>query len=292
MGEGEVLSALAKIGAIVFVVGSLLSMGLSFTMSQLLTPLKNVRLVVVVLIVNFVLVPAFAWGITEVLPLEEALVSGLIILGCVAGAPFLPKEVQAAKGNLAAGVGVMFLLMIVTIVYAPIVLPLVLEGAEVSGWDLASSLIVSMALPLALGLILKANFPDDAPDWAALAGKASGLGGLVLIVIGLVLQVRNIFGLIGSWGFLAIAVLVLGSLVVGYYSGGRDKGMRKVTGLGTAQRNVSAALVVATVSFPETLTVTYILIAALLLPVILIPIARRMGGKTEADSESAPAPAS
>ena len=292
MGEGEVLSALAKIGAIVFVVGSLLSMGLSFTMSQLLTPLKNVRLVVVVLIVNFVLVPAFAWGITEVLPLEEALVSGLIILGCVAGAPFLPKEVQAAKGNLAAGVGVMFLLMIVTIVYAPIVVPLILEGAEVSGWDLASSLIVSMALPLALGLILKANFPDDAPDWAALAGKASGLGGLVLIVIGLVLQVRNIFGLIGSWGFLAIAVLVLGSLVVGYYSGGRDKGMRKVTGLGTAQRNVSAALVVATVSFPETLTVTYILIAALLLPVILIPIARRMGGKTEADSESAPAPAS
>ena len=291
MGEGEVLSALAKIGAIVFVVGSLLSMGLSFTMSQLLTPLKNVRLVIVVLIVNFIVVPAFAWGITEVLPLEDALVSGLIILGCVAGAPFLPKEVQAAKGNLAAGVGVMFLLMIVTIVYAPIVLPLVLEGAEVSGWDLASSLIVSMAIPLALGLILKANFPDDAPDWAALAGKASGLGGLVLIVIGLVLQVRNIFGLIGSWGFLAIAVLVLGSLLVGYFSGGSDVGMRKVTGLGTAQRNVSAALVVATVSFPETLTVTYILIAALLLPVILIPIARWMGGKSEADSESAPAPA-
>lgn len=292
MGEGEVLTAIAKIGAVVFVVGSLLSMGLSFTLSQLITPLKNARLVIVVLIANFLVVPAFAWGITEVLPLDDALVSGLIILGCVAGAPFLPKEVQAAKGNLAAGVGVMFLLMVVTIVYAPIVLPWILEGAEVSGWDLASSLIVSMAIPLALGLVLKASFPDDAPEWAALAGKASGLGGVALIGIGLVLQIENIFSLIGSWGFLALAVFVLGSLVVGYFSGGGDAGMRKVTGLGTAQRNVAAALVVATVSFPETLTVTYILIAALLLPVILIPIAKWMGGRTEADSEGATAPVS
>lgn len=292
MGEGEVLEAIAKIGAIVFVVGSLLSMGLSFTMSQLLTPLKNARLVTLVLIVNFIVVPAFAWGITEVLPLDDALVSGLIILGCVAGAPFLPKEVQAAKGNLAAGVAVMFLLMVVTIGYAPIVLPLILEGAEVSGWDLASSLIVSMAIPLALGLILKASFPEDAPGWAAAAGKASGYGGIVLISIGLVLNIENIFSLIGSWGFLALGVFVLGSLIGGYFAGGEDEGMRKVTGLGTAQRNVSAAIVVATISFSGTLTVTYILVGAILLPVILVPIAKWWGERTEAASEVAPAPAS
>jgi len=292
MGEGEVLTAIAKIGAVVFVVGSLLSMGLSFTLSQLITPLKNARLVIVVLIANFIVVPAFAWGITEVLPLDDELAYGLIILGCVAGAPFIPKEVQAAKGNLAAGVAVMFLLMVVTIVYAPIVLPWILEGAEVSGWDLASSLIVSMAIPLALGLVLKASFPKDAPGWAALAGKASGLGGVALIGIGLVLQIENIFSLIGSWGFLALAVFVLGSLIVGYFAGGSDDGMRKVTGLGTAQRNVAAAILVATISFSGTLTVTYILVAAILLPVILIPIAKWMGGRTEADSESATAPAS
>ena len=43
MGEGELLVAIAKIGAVVFVVGSLLSMGLSFTISQLLDPLKNAQ---------------------------------------------------------------------------------------------------------------------------------------------------------------------------------------------------------------------------------------------------------
>lgn len=303
MGEGELLVAIAKIGAVVFVVGSLLSMGLSFTVSQLLNPLKNAKLVIAVVIVNFVLVPFLAWGTAEVLPLEDELVNGIIILGCVAGAPFLPKEVQAAKGDLAAGVAVMFLLMVVTIVYAPVVLPHLLEGAEVSGWDLASSLIVSMAIPLVIGLLLKANHPDDAPGWAASAGKASGLGGIVLISIGLVLNVKNIFSLIGSWGFLALGVLVLGALVAGYWAGGRDVGMRKVTGLGTAQRNVSAAIVVATISFSGTLTVTYILVGAILLPVILLPIAKWMGGRgadagdddsstAAASEEGAPEPAS
>ena len=303
MGEGELLVAIAKIGAVVFVVGSLLSMGLSFTISQLLDPLKNAKLVIAVLIVNFALVPLFAWGIIEVLPLEDELANGLIILGCVAGAPFIPKEVQAAKGNLAAGVAVMFLLMVVTIVYAPVVLPHLLEGAEVSGWDLASSLIVSMAIPLVIGLLLKAHYPDDAPGWAESAGKASGLGGLVLIAIGLVLNVKNIISLVGSWGFLALGLLVIGALILGYWSGGKDQNLRKVTGLATAQRNVAAAILVATISFSGTLTVTYILVAAVLLPVILVPIARWMGsrggdaddgdsGATAASDEGAPAPAS
>ena len=83
----------------------------------------------------------------------------------------------------------------------------------------------------------------------------------------------------------------------------RTRNLRKVTGLATAQRNVAAAILVATISFSGTLTVTYILVAAVLLPVILIPIARWMGsrggdaddgdsGAAAASDEGAPAPAS
>ena len=55
-------------------------------------------------------------------------------LSTVAGAPFLVKEIQAAKGDLALGVGLMFLMMIVTIVYVPLVLPRLLSGVEVDAW--------------------------------------------------------------------------------------------------------------------------------------------------------------
>ena len=71
------------------------------------------------LLANFVLVPLLAYLITLIIPLEQSLKIGLIVLSTAAGAPFLPKLVQGAKGNIAFGVGLMVLLMVVTVVYLP-----------------------------------------------------------------------------------------------------------------------------------------------------------------------------
>jgi BASS family bile acid:Na+ symporter len=75
----------------------------------------------------------------------------LILLATAAGAPFLPKLAEVAKGNIAFSVGLMVLLMIVTIIYLPIVLPLLLGGVDVNPWDIAKSLIVMMLIPLVVG---------------------------------------------------------------------------------------------------------------------------------------------
>lgn len=56
-------------------------------LSQIIQPLKNVRLVVLALLANFVLVPLLAYGITLVIPLEDSLKIGLIVLATCAGAP-------------------------------------------------------------------------------------------------------------------------------------------------------------------------------------------------------------
>ncbi len=150
------LSTLAALSGLTFVVASMLGTGLSLTVAQIVQPLKNVRLVILALLAllaNFVLVPLLAFGIARLLPLDEALQIGLIVLATTAGAPFLVKEVQAAQGNLSLGVGLMFLLMVVTIFYVPIVLPFLLPGVEVNAWDNAKSLIVTMLLPIVLGLL-------------------------------------------------------------------------------------------------------------------------------------------
>ncbi|MEN8239819.1 MAG: hypothetical protein ABFR53_11550 [Actinomycetota bacterium] len=76
-------------------------------------------------------------------------------------------------------------------------------------------------------------------------------------------------------------MFVVGSLIIGYVVGGNDPAMRSVTGLGTAQRNVAAAILVATVSFGGTLTLTFILVAAILIPIILLPTSKAMGRRSE-----------
>ncbi len=57
--------------------------------------------------------------------------------------------------------------------------------------------------------------------------------------------------------------------------------MRSVIGLGTAQRNVSAAIVVTAHSFSGTNTLSFVLVTAVLLLLILLPTAKRLGARAQ-----------
>ena len=236
---------------------------------------------ILALLANFVLVPLLAYGITLVIPLEDSLRIGLIILATCAGAPFLVLEARGAKANLAVAVGVMTLLMVVTIFYLPVVLPMLLPGVEVDAGAIAQSLIVIMLIPLILGLLIKSHSPETANNWAPTMNKIGSLGILILLVVGLGLNLANVISLIGSLGFLALLVFIIGSLLIGFAVGGRDPDVRNVMGLGTAQRNVSAAILITLMNFAGTMTVSYVLVAAILLPLILISIARWLGKRKQ-----------
>jgi hypothetical protein len=55
-------------------------------------------------------------------------------------------------------------------------------------------------------------------------------------------------------------------------------------GLGTAQRNLSAAIVVAAQNFSGTDTLTLILVASILLLLILLPTSKRLDARSQADA--------
>lgn len=288
MTLNDLLTVLAQVSGLLFILSSMLAMGMSLTIAQILQPLKNARLVILALLANFVLVPLLAYAIILVFPLEQSLQIGLVVLATAAGAPFLPKLVQGAKGNVAFGVGLMVLLMVVTIFYLPVVLPLLLPGVAINPWDIAKSLIVLMLIPLAIGLLIKSHSPDEAVRWQPFMNKISGLAILILLVVGLGLNVSNIINLIGSGGILALLVFIAGSLLIGFLLGGRDANTRSVMGLGTAQRNVSAAILVSAQNFAGTNTLSFVLVAAILLLLVLLPTAKRLGahGQTSATAKS------
>ena len=279
MTANDLFTIIAQISGLLGIVCSMLAMGLGLTLAQIIQPLKNVRLVVLALLANFVLVPALAYVITRIIPLDEPLKIGLIILATCAGAPFLVLEAKGAKANMAVAVGVMTLLMVVTIFYLPVVLPLLLTGVEVDAGAIAQSLIVLMLIPLILGLLIKSHSPDTAKNWAPAMNKIGALGIVILLVVGLGLNVANVISLIGTGGFLALLLFIVGSLLIGFVVGGRDQSVRNVMGLGTAQRNVSAAILITLQNFSGTTAVPYVLVAAILIPLILLPLGRWLGNR-------------
>jgi predicted Na+-dependent transporter len=277
MSTAELFDAIAKLAGVTFVVSSMVAMGLALTVPMIVQPLRRWTLVVTAVAVNFVLVPLIAVGIAEVLSLEPTLRDGLLIIALAAGAPFLPKLAQGAGGDIAFAVGLMIVLMVTTVVVLPIALPWVLDGASVSAWPIARSLVVLMLVPLAIALAVRAQWPDTAAEYQPVLAKTSTVAVIVLLVVGLGLNVENVVDLIGTRGLLAIVLLAAASVAAGLVAGGRDPRTRVVVGLGTGQRNLSAALVVATQNFAGTDTLTFVLVGSVVLLLVLLPSARVLG---------------
>ncbi len=274
----DILQVIMQLSVLVFVITSMLAMGLSLTIKQIVEPLRNARLVILALVANFVLVPILAYLILLVIQLEQGLAIGLIIMSTAAGAPFLPKLAQAAKGNMAFSVGLMVLLMVVTIIYMPIVLPLLLQGVQVDALEIAKSLVIMMLIPLAIGLFIKARYESTAESLHPHMSQTSTVALVLLMVSALVLNFSYIVGVIGTGAIIAILIFLVVALLMGYFLGGSDRGIKSVLGLGTAQRNLSAALVVAGQNFSDDPNVlTMILVAGLVGLILLMVVGGEMG---------------
>ncbi|MCK5628211.1 bile acid:sodium symporter family protein [Candidatus Bathyarchaeota archaeon] len=257
----------------------MLQMGFSLTTKQIIEPLKNYRLVIGALLVNFALVPFVAYLVLLVIPLEQGLAIGLALLATAAGAPFLPKLAAVSKGDQAFSVGLMVLLMGVTVIYVPIVLPLILgPGVSINPLSIASSLIILMIIPLVLALFTRARYKSIADALRPHMAHASSLALILVTVLMLILNWEYIVSVIGTGAILALIIFVVASLGMGLLAAGKDKKRRSVLGLGTAQRNIAAALLVAGQNFADQPNVMImILVGALVTLAILFPVAGELG---------------
>jgi len=283
MDLNQLLLLIMNLSTLVFVVTSMLAMGLSLTVAQIMAPLRNTRLVLLALLANFVLVPLMAYLISLVIPLSDGLRVGLILAATAAGAPFLPKLAGIARGNTAFSVGLMVLLMVVTVLYMPIVLPLLIQGVTVEPWDIARSLIILMLIPLAAGLVIKMRYVEIAVWLQPYMAQASTFAVALLLVVGLLANLNAMLAMVGTGGFIASLLFLVGAFVIGYFLGGKDAQTRSVLGLGTAQRNLAAALVVATANFADDPDVIMMVLALGLLGLVVLMIsAGELGRRSKA----------
>jgi bile acid:Na+ symporter, BASS family len=263
-----------------FVVSSMLAVGLSLTVREIVTPLRNGKLLTLAVFANFVLMPLAAVLIGRLLQLAEPLGVALIILGAAAGAPFLPKLASVAEGNLAFSVGLMVLLMVLTVGYMPVVMPLLLQGVSVDPMKIARSLVLLMLLPLLFGLVVRARAASVAGRAASVLNGVSSASLALMMVLMVVTNARNIVSLFGTRGILASIVFLLVGIAGGWLLGGSTRDMKSVLALGTAQRNIAAALVVGGQNFDDPTVVVMIAVVAIVGLAVLMPLARQLSKST------------
>jgi len=278
----ELLLNISRWAVLTFLVASMLELGLSLTWAEVVAPLKSARLIALSIIANFVVVPLLAWGIVKAIRLEEPFAMGLLLLALAPGAPFIPKVVQIARGNLAFATGLMVLLMVGTAIDLPLLLPRILVGVEIDAWQIEQSLVLLMLLPLFLGLAVHAKF-RSLPAWLVSFFRfIANVSGLLAVVLIVVLNLQSVMKLFGTWAIFAGLVFVVLSAFVGWFFGGSDSAIRDALGLGTGLRNVGAALLIGARNFNDPRVNVMVIVTALVGLFVLLPVAIAMGRRAKA----------
>ena len=240
--NAETLNALLKISLVIFMAGNLLDMGLRLKLGTALVGLRNMRFVSFSLLWCFVLGPAVAWGITQVIPLEPPYAMGLILIGLAPCAPFLPAMVDRARGDLGYTASFMLLASVGMVAYMPLAVPLLVQGLSVSAWVVAKPLLAVVLVPLVSGMVTLRRAPGFAARAQPVVKKITGLVTIIMLVLCLVVYGEAFIGSAGSYATLAQVIfycaVTAGSYMLAF---GLPQNRRSVLALGVCTRNLGAA---------------------------------------------------
>ena len=249
--------------------GLLLAVGLRLTIREVVESVRRCRLILIVL-VNFVAVPALVVLLAKAFQLDSNLSIGMIILSAAPFAPVVPVFAKMARANLALAAGLTTLFPLLSAFVTPFVCELALKtlpGAGVVQFNVSAMLLTllgTIALPLGLGMAVNQLAPTVGRRVLRPLEIISETTGAISLGFVTFVEFHSIVGT----GWHALLVMTLSSelcFVMGYYLAGGDTSSRRVIALGTANRNIALAILVAIQSFPGTPVVAAVVANGLLL---------------------------
>jgi bile acid:Na+ symporter, BASS family len=275
-----------QIVAPIYVVATMLNVGLTQKLSGITEHLNNYSFVLKMLLANFVLAPLLMIVALYFAPFDPALKTGLLIFSLCAGAPFLIKLTQTAKHDVALGAAVMMLLMVVTVVYTPIVLPMILSGISVDGWAIGRTLLLQMLLPIATGMLIVQFLTIFAKKVQPWIGWLSNITLYVLVAATLIGYFPNMISIIGTGAILVGLAFVAAAFGLGYLAGAGKDHLEDVGGLGTAQRNTAAGVIIAVQNFSNPNVLVMLTLANTLGIVMLLFLAKALSRDNKVETET------
>jgi predicted Na+-dependent transporter len=242
------LATLIALMVRVFLVVTMLSIGLRLvddrSASRAITPAT----IVVIVIANLILVPIVGIAMAAVAGLSGAVAIAVLATTVAPAGSLGPKLVQIARGDLAYGIWLTFALSVIATLTVGPTLEL---GGRLLGIDPqaspidARSVILNLAafllLPTLVGLATARRSP-------ALAGRIvrpltrASTSLIVIIVVVAVLDTYDDVVLIGPTAVAAMVVIVMAANLIGWASGGSDGTTRRASAIVTGQRSPGLAL--------------------------------------------------
>ena len=220
MTAQDLFNAIFNASLVVMLLTLVAGLGISLTIRQLVEPLNRVGVLASTVIVNSLLAPLIAIGICDLFPLSSEARTGIELATIAAAGPVGLKAAQLAKrADLAMAVSFLIVLQLVNIVAAPLWAKQIISGATVDLWTILKDLLLLVLAPLAIGLFLRARYPEHAGGWKTGLDKTSNIALVAVVAFGLAANWSVLVDSLGSWILVASAIIVLVYIAAGWVAG-------------------------------------------------------------------------
>jgi BASS family bile acid:Na+ symporter len=251
----EALSTLFTMLVVVFIVSMMLAAGLQTTIAALGQVFRKIWLVILVLIVNFVLIPLLGWGIAEMLALATPAYIAIVLLACSPGAPFGAKAAVIQRGDVVTASALQVLMAAVGSITFPFTANWIMTSADLGDnvslpvARLVGTVVVLQLVPFIVGLAVRNWAPHTAGGWHKTSMKISNISFIAVIVGALLGSWRMIVDLIGSRALLGAIIFAVIAIALGSFLAVGTRKVRTTVGLLAPLRNAGPVMAAVGIGF-------------------------------------------
>ena len=238
-----------------FVAVVMFSIGLRTSGGELVNIVRDRALLTRTLVANCVLIPAIGFLLVRVFPLTPEARIGIFLLAAIPGTPIALQFTRMAKTRLAFAAAITFVLSLASLAMTPLAIeamPEIVQRNERPVLLLISSIALYIALPLCAGVWAARYAPKIAPRLELPLGLLATVVFLFLMWETRLVRRQALHAILGHGTVLAMVLLLLLSMLIGWLIGGRDREIRRVLATSTGMRSVIVVLYISRYCFPGT----------------------------------------
>jgi BASS family bile acid:Na+ symporter len=247
------LEPLPRILTYLFLVSTMLAIGLTVTGAEILAAVRDRRSMGRVILANLVFVPALGYLLIVLIPLSSGAKLAIALLALAPGGLTAIQFTDKVRGSLAFAAAVAFVLTLLSVAVTPILIKILLPletGLDLPFMRIILFVLLYLLLPLIAGFGIRNGSEKTAKGLGKIMLIVSNISFVATILLTSALK-KEAMGSVGKTGLLAMLAFIIFSMVIGWWMGGPEKGNRRVLAIATSMRNAGLCLLVAMRMFPE-----------------------------------------
>jgi BASS family bile acid:Na+ symporter len=242
--------------------GLLFSSGLALKAESVRQAIRG-RRIVLILLVNFLVVPALAFALAKFLALSPDQTTAMVLLAAAPFAPVVPTFTRLARADGALAAALTGTVPLLSALLTPLIctagLTYFWKGAPLH-FNVATALVIlfgTITLPLFAGIFVRDRSPSLAKRVLKPIQVMAEATGTLSLIAAIVAQRDQLLSAVGG-PLLAMFVLFEASFFLGLAVGGPGLASRFVIATGTGNRNIALALLISVQSFPASTITGYV----------------------------------